>query len=898
MDLSILSGYTGYTSMMLAASKASRAAAASKSTEAEVVKVPTPWDTSNAKSESERLRAAMQATKLVNEHDSSFDKDGVPEDHKKLFALYKALSTLQTLADSAAKKETMSGLLPGLDKRFQTGFAEIVKYAGDLSLETLSLAVGPKRQKAETDVSVTRSTAPFRTKMLVQGDPQVPMAALENASPFKISVSRGGTSTPTEVTIDLAGMGTTPRNLGNVVNYINEKLGEAGIQTRLKRVELPSAPVAKGQTEPPKQYAIQVEGNGSEMLSFAATATKPALYLASEGIGTAELRKLDISGADPATVFKAPIDDDGSNLNVKTQTRDAQGNIFVVGTTSANQGTSQINQAASHDVMIRKYDSAGNLLWSKLLGATDKADGLAVATDSKGAVVVAGQITGKLGTAVSAGGLDSYVVKISAAGEEVFARQIGSALDDGATALTVGPDDAIYVGGTVKGRMTGAAASNGGADGYVVKFNATGTRQYTRQFGGAGDEKVSALAITDSGDLVVASNDGGQGTIRKFSSADATSAAIWTQSIGDLAGGGNIAGLAVEGNQIYLAGSTANPGLNGWSGIVTAHSGGGQDGFVARLDDNGASVSTGMVTYLGTGSTDRINGLTVAGGRIYVAGDTKGTLPGGATATRADVFNSFAAELSSTGQLDWARQFGVSTGEGYGRGISVDTQGASVLDALGLPTGKLAPQQARTLTAQTSVRPGDYFEIKIGELAARKITIEAGETMTTLARKVNRVLFLDGKASVVRTSAGERLRIEPNAGEAIELKAGAGNLDALKGLGLSPGRVVKEAVEGEDKKDEDDAIPAFALGLKSSYSLGSTASAAVAKAAIDSAMSEIRSAYREITMDPEVKKLLKEGQQTKGKQGGSVPSYLTSQLANYNAGLSRLQSGSTTSSLF
>ena len=87
-----------------------------------------------------------------------------------------------------------------------------------------------------------------------------------------------------------------------------------------------------------------------------------------------------------------------------------------------------------------------------------------------------------------------------------FIRQVGSALEDGATALTVGPDDAIYVGGYVKGRMAGAAGSIGGTDGYVMKFGATGTRAWTRQFGGAGEDKVASLAIGDDGSLIVASS--------------------------------------------------------------------------------------------------------------------------------------------------------------------------------------------------------------------------------------------------------------------------------------------------------------------------------------------------------------------------------------------------------
>ncbi len=888
MDLSMLVGFTGYTSMMLNASKASRAAANATATgngAATQAVIPTPWDTVNVKSETEAYRLAMQTTDYVNPKDSTFDKEGVPEDHKKLFALYKALATLQTLTDKAANSKTEQGLLGGLDRRFQAGFAELMDYARGLTFDNLTMIAGAKNSKAETTAAVSRLSSNFTTRPLVQGDATAAMAQLENAGPFTITVSRG-TST-TNVTIDLDGMGSTPRNLGNVVNYINAQLGAAGVQTRLKRVELPAPTVLKAnQPTPAKQYAITVEGFGSEQLSFSSASATPALYMANQGVNAAELRKLDVSGSEPQTVYRTSIET-GGDLNVRQTARDAEGNVFVLGTTSGSTG-SQINQSA-RDVMLNKYDSAGNLLWSKLMGATDKADGLALAVDSKGAAVVAGQLTGKIGTTASAGGLDSYVMKVTAAGEEAFVRQVGSALDDGATALTIGPDDAIYVGGTVKGRMVGAAGTVGGADAYVMKFSDKGVRAWTRQFGTTDADKVSALAIGDDGNLIVASEDGGNAVLRKFSTADATSAAVWTQSLGALGTGGAIGGIAVDGGRIYIAGGTSNGALNGGANVVNSHSGG-QDGFMAALTDGGASIAVDTVSYLGTGSADRINGIAVADGRVFVAGDTRGTLPG-ATQTRAGVSNAFAAEFGTDGTLEWARQFGVTTGEGYGRGLTADAQGSSsALDALGLPTGKLFTGQTRTITAQTTARVGDYFEVKVGDNVARRITISAGETMTTLARKLNAVLVLDGKATVVRSSAGERLRIEPREGQVIELKAGAKGLDALAGLGLTAGPVRKESATGET---DPDALPAFALGFKASYSLGTTASAASAKLVIDSAMAEIRKAYREITMDDATRKALAgDGSATKGKTGGTVPAYLTAQLANYNAGLARLTGGS------
>ena len=59
---------------------------------------------------------------------------------------------------------------------------------------------------------------------------------------------------------------------------------------------------------------------------------------------------------------------------------------------------------------------------------------------------------------------------------------------------------------------------------------------------------------------------------------------------------------------------------------------------------------------------------------------------------------------------------------------------------------------------------------------------------------------------------------------------------------------------------------------------------------LSDAMSKLQRAYRDITMDPALKALL-EGPQA-GKRGGTVPAHVSAQLANYQAGLSRLAGGS------
>ncbi len=903
INLGLFAGQTGFTSSAM-----SRTLGLSLSSAAPAPAVKTPWTPppkgTAPLADSTRLADAMRKQKFIDESDASLSKTGVPKDHLKLFALYKGISTLQVLADAASKKDALAATLPGLDKRFQDGFAQVMAYAKAFKPEDFTLLTGNKLTKAVSGATVARAPYNFTTRVVAQGDTNTPMAGLAGAAPFTVTVSKGGVQT--DVDIDLSLM-TQPKTLGNVLGFINTKLQAAGFQTRLVKADVtPPDPDKTDKITPAKQYAVRVEAGGSEAVSFSSSAPSTALYMAGQGGTGGELRKLNADSPAHESVFKADLAAKDARVDVKGTAVDSDGNAYVLSTTNGSFGSDR-NQSTS-DLMLRKYDSAGNVVWSKLMGSTSATDAMAIKTDSDGNVVIAGQINGRLGTETQAGGKDTVVFKINSAGEEVFAHQLGSALDDGATSLAIGPDDAIYVGGQAKGRMIGASGSIGGADAYVVKFSASGTRAYTRQFGTGTDDRVSAMEVDDNGDLVVAANEGGQAVVRKFSTADGTSAALWTNNLGTLASGDSISGLAIEGNSVYVAGTTSNATLTGGGATVAHAHSGSTDGFVFKMTDGGGTVASNTVTYFGTGTTDRINGLAVSGGRIFVAGETLGTLPG-ASRTAAGKMNAFAAELDATGAQVWASQYGVADGAGFGRGLAIDEGGASALDVLGLPRGLLSATEARTITAQTTARAGDYFTIQVGTAPERKITIAAGETMTSLVRKLNNVLTVNGKASVARGPGGEQLRIEPREGMPVILKPGAGQLDALAGLGMQPGIYKAAPLDAKPKPYDPKERLVYALDMKASYSLKTKEDAEFARSAMNLAMANIRTAYRELVMTPDERKAaadqkIREAEaNAKGRQGGgAVPAYLTAQMKNYASGLSRMQalaqSSGSTSSLF
>ena len=112
------------------------------------------------------------------------------------------------------------------------------------------------------------------------------MPAFQGNVQFNISVKR--LSTTTNVPIDLSEMGTQPRTLANVINYINGKLAGDGFTTRFASQRLPNEPrTVKVGTQTvhlpaiaDSDRALKINGDTSEQVTFSAPATAGAVYIA------------------------------------------------------------------------------------------------------------------------------------------------------------------------------------------------------------------------------------------------------------------------------------------------------------------------------------------------------------------------------------------------------------------------------------------------------------------------------------------------------------------------------------------------------------------------------------------------------------------------------------------
>ena len=867
--------------------------------------VPAPWEVGSDQLQTleEMRRKVLASGDFFLNPDKEFSGLKAPEDHKKLFSLHQGLKRLAALADEAKDKSTNDIRRGFLEKAFIKGLSQLDDYFDGLDLEELSLLKGEKLTKMESEVAISRGLSQFQTGTIHKGDFDAEVASLTGDVQFTISVKKSGVTT--DVAIDLNDMGAQTRNLDNIVAHINTELEAAGMVTRFERTKI-------GEKNdvgviPGNDFGFLIKGVSTEQLSFSAPAAQPAVYFAGvSGInataGGQIVKLTDLASGDPATGYSTRFSADPTATEVKvvggeegetrTKLEDnpleiadtaaaADGGIYVVGkTTSSTDG--QVLKGAQ-DLVLAKYDSNGNRLWSRVLGAAETAEGASVAVDNDGNVVVTGQVKGGLGDTTQIGGTDSIAVKYNSAGVEQWTRRFGGTGDDKATDVAVGTDGTIYVAGKAASAFGGQAHQGGTSDGYIRAIGADGTTLWTRRVGSTGDETISAIEIADDGNLLVASNEGGTAVLRKFDVSDNTSAAIWEQSLGSL-DDGSIGGIAVDGNNIYLTGAAGDAFAP--SAAVNAHAGGVRDAFLIKFTD-GASATIDYTTFLGSSDDDSATAIQVHGGKVYLAGKTLGSINGETLNGERD---AFAAQFDgATGAVEWTHQISGRGGLAEAKGLAIGAQDDSILSALGLPTGTVTYADSRVIADRSSAREDDHFYISVNGGRRKKITLDADDTIRSLTFKINAALVLNGTADVRRGAKGDQLRIKAAEGSRIELYAGAEGRDLLKSMGLPAGAIVNTGSLLDKDTKTSDAPPLHALELPASMAISSLEDAEKAYESLSDAMSKLQRAYRDITMDPALKALL-EGPQA-GKKGGKVPAHVSAQLANYQAGLARLSSG-------
>ena len=900
-----------------------------------------PWSTAlqaSAAKPDAVLRAALGGRAFINEDAAQLDVKGASADYKKLFALYQGLDSLNALANRASTKGVSATELALVQKRFAAGMAEIGSYLTKADFEALRLVQGTSSVTSKTTAAVPRDSANSITGPIHEGSLDTPVAAFQGDTTFnitiKVPVGLNNFQT-TSVPIDLAEMGAKPRTMDNVTGYINGKLEAAGFQTRIGRDQIKSEPQTvqvngKPVTLPagPDKWALAIRATSTETVGFTAAETSDAVYVVQSAASPSKTTTTTANGVTKTTttpgaainqILKFQSDGGtaaaptGGNIGetrwvegrvsqekmpdgvsaVRASAVGPDGSLWIVGDVTSGGTTQPIKGV--QDVALMKYDSAGRLVATRTLGAASTASGYAIAIDANGDVAVAGSVTGALNTSTTDAGktgevantADSFVTVFNKDGEEQWTQRRGARAADEATSVSFGPDGLVYVGGRSKSAISGTV-SVGGWDGYVQAFKA-GEPYPTAgivvkavgqtQFGTGGDDTVDAMTI-DGSNLYTAGVEDGRAVVRRFTlDAAGVPTLASTRDLGAISG--DIAGVSVSNGRLILTGTSRDSGLAAGA-TTTAHSGG-KDVFVAALSTDLAAAPTDRLSWYGDAGDDTAADVKVHDGKVWITGvadrdpAAKDTDPTKAYLTRLDPL---------TGAVEYTRTWSGDGDQARPMTLAVASGGASVLDRLGLPKGEIDQTDSKRLIDATSLRVGDRFYVTPASGGrAQAVTIEAKDTLATLARKISvasggqlkvtvaseggTVTGKDGETTTT-TGGTQKLSIMAKDGKTgAILTSGETGRDALLGLGLSAGYIGVASA--------DASVKTFGLGLPSNLTLNSADQIKAAGEKIQGALKAIRDAYR--GLEPEEKT---------ASASGPVPAYLSNQLANYQAALARL----------
>jgi hypothetical protein len=237
----------------------------------------------------------------------------------------------------------------------------------------------------------------------------------------------------------------------------------------------------------------------------------------------------------------------------------------------------------SYDAFLVKYDPLGNRIWARQFGTSLEEYATGTAIDALGNAYVAGYTNGAVGGPFAGGSYDMFLAKYDSNGNALWARQLGTASQDGAYDVATDSLGNSYLVGYTEGVMAPGGA--GGGDVVVTKFDSAGNLVWTHQFGTPTQDVSGRIAADQFGDLylsgVTYGNLGGtsNGALDTFVAKYFTNGtADWIYQAGSPAADYGT-DVAPDGfGNLYFSGMT--------EGALAGPSAGAADGFLIKLRDN------------------------------------------------------------------------------------------------------------------------------------------------------------------------------------------------------------------------------------------------------------------------------------------------------------------------
>lgn len=362
----------------------------------------------------------------------------------------------------------------------------------------------------------------------------------------------------------------------------------------------------------------------------------------------------------------------GVGTEARAVTTDSASNVYASGFTDGNLG-GQI-RTGTRDLFVVKYDVTGNRQWTRLLGvAAAQTSSYSITTDVPGNLFVVGSTTGALDGQSLTGTQDMFLTRYDLNGARIWTRLLGVAgVGTDARAVTTDAAGNIYVTGFTDGNLDGQTKT-GNRDLFLTKYNLSGVRMWTRLLGvapvdtwgfGIRADRFGNIFLTGG----TAGNLDGQVKTGTYDvhliKYDASGNRQWTRLLG-------VAGVQTEGFGLTVD-QSGNAHISGYTdgnlGGETLT--GTRDLFLAKYDSSGVRISTRLLGATAAATWGLAVTLDVLG-NVYTTGGTTGNL---AQQTKTGTWDMHVTKYNGNGTRQWTRLLGapaVAT-EGFGTEIMAD----------------------------------------------------------------------------------------------------------------------------------------------------------------------------------------------------------------------------------
>jgi len=273
---------------------------------------------------------------------------------------------------------------------------------------------------------------------------------------------------------------------------------------------------------------------------------------------------------------------------------DAAGNLYITGTvggqysSTVNIGDIPVTTTDKADILVARFDAAGNAVWAKAFGAMNVAHGEKIAVAADGRVVVAGEdfqggagfeyggSEGNLGM-----GWNVFVLSLDSDGNKLWAKTYGAHGDESSQGLALDDQGNIIFTGQCNGTPDvdfgdGPVMFIGDKDLFVVRLDADGNYLWAKILGTPDAVSSAAgVAVNGSGDIYVtglfegATLDLGGENVSTAGGSDIFVARYapdgnlaWSASFGTAAAEAGVGLLHLPSGLLVLTGSFAGDGID------------------------------------------------------------------------------------------------------------------------------------------------------------------------------------------------------------------------------------------------------------------------------------------------------------------------------------------------